>query len=208
MIVFLSVCLSVCLSEVEWLEYSEVFDPATKNYVKLAIGDLCLVDGITLDAFTPMTVAQILARSRVNVQFEVEVDSARKGVCKAVHIMRQRKERVTRNEHEGVRIVRRVAFVTTAEFKIIYKKEPGSPGCSAPLISFPSYSLSGGEWEGTFMELQDCIQQGINHLEVELFASVDRHYMGEILRPCGVVRVGQAEAVFKTICQSEFASRH
>ena len=184
-----------------------MFDPASRSLIKQPVGQLCLIDGVTVEAFIPMSLAQIQAKMRVNPEFEAEVESSKKGVRAAIHIMRQRKERVTKNEHEGVRIIRRVAFVRTEEFKLIYKKEPGSPGCSAPLIRFPSYSMSAGDWEGTFMELGDCLEHGINHLEVELFASVDRHYSAEILRPCGVVRVGQAEAVFKTICQGEFASR-
>ena len=194
--------------EAEWLEYNEVFDPASKTTVKVPMGDLCLIDGLTMDAFPLMTVDAILAKSRVNVQFQVEVECARNGCRGAILEMRKRKERVIRNEHEGVRIVRKVAFVTTEEFKLIYKKEPGSPGCSAPLVSFPSYSLSSGNWDGTFMELQDCIKHGINHLEVELYATVERHYQGKLLRPCGVVRAGQGEDVFKALCMGESGERH
>ena len=130
--------------EAEWLEYNEVFDPASKTLVKVPMGDLCLIDGLTMDAFPLMTVDAILAKSRVNVQFQVEVECARNGCRGAILEMRKRKERVIRNEHEGVRIVRKVAFVTTEEFKLIYKKEPGL-GVSLLLPAIPLESVSGSK---------------------------------------------------------------
>ena len=54
-------------------------------------------------------------------------------------VMGKTKERVTRDEVEEVRIVRKAAYVTKEELGLFFRMKPGSLGCSAPLLTFPSY---------------------------------------------------------------------
>ena len=129
---------------------------ATASFASIASGDLCKIDGTTIEVFCKETKQTVLVKLKDDPTFKSELDLVRNGVMGAEVVALARRAFLLTTNTCGMRVKRLMASVHRDEFTKHGCGELGSPACSAELVTMPSYehgvyTMS----EGTVMELKE-----------------------------------------------------
>ena len=179
----------------DWFQITQCFSAEQGTFLSIPTGLVCKVDGTADEAYPLLTLDELLEQLK-EPAFKKEFMLVRAGV-EAANLIALRKEECSTESMIGLRMVRRVAFIHSAEFARIGAGELGTPHCTAPVLQLPSYCGTPGQLvEGTICELSE-VPDGCFHEEVEAFMSTGRKHRVELLGPERTFRKGQVAERFQ-----------
>ena len=115
----------------EWFSHQKLFSRKEGKYVSIPCGDLCMVHGCACEAWPLLTPEELASNIGKEDDTKVDFELVCKGAEAALTVLGARDESVSQGRSAGMTLERKLAFITSAEYKSKLGQTPGDPGCKA-----------------------------------------------------------------------------
>ena len=191
----------------EWFSHQKLFSRKEGKYVSIPCGNLCMVHGCACEAWPLLTPEELASKIGKEDDTKVDFELVCKGAEAALTVLGARDESVSQGRSAGMTLERKLAFITSAEYKSKLGQTPGDPGCKAEKVSLKfMVGRAKSEIEGTIIE-KTKVPSNVAYETVRIWYTVDRKFNTELLSAGQVLRKGQAADRFQSTVTAMIASR-
>ena len=170
-----------------------------KSFQEVATDNLCLTDGAVCEVFPFFTYDEIKDQLKNDREFKDKFNLAKKGVLAAKTVIFAKSRTVESSSSSGITVSRKVAFVTSANFKTHFGEDPINP------VSFP-FLQGRKDTEGAILEVR-ALPDDLIWEAVKVWCTMDRSLVTELLSPLAVHREGQPLERYQLACSSMIGKR-